>query len=368
MLKTLATILSVAGLAAVGVTIAESYGHSTQIGNLAHGLWWAMVTMTTVGYGDMVPVTNAGRLIAVVVMMAGIALVSIFTAAVSSSVITRRLKEGKGLSGIIDKGHIGILGWNSRAEDIIAVVEDEAIRHDRSLVLINRHSADEMESIKTKYHQLRLKFVFGDPTDEEVLRRASMDAAYAAIIIPDSENAGDNRPDEKTMLAALTMKSLNSKAIVVAHILDPANESHLRKANADHVVVDSKYSGYLVGAHVTSPGVPETFDMLLRGQQGIQIQRRSVPAAFVGKTFAELSSHFKSNQDCILLGFIKESQVSLLKDVLSDDYSSIDLFIKSELEAAGKGSLTSPRLDVNLNPPAEYVIQKNEVALVLDRV
>jgi voltage-gated potassium channel len=72
--KVLITIFAVAILAAIGVTFAEKYS-GTSLSSLSNGLWWALVTMTTVGYGDMTPVTGLGRIIAVVVMLSGVALV-----------------------------------------------------------------------------------------------------------------------------------------------------------------------------------------------------------------------------------------------------------------------------------------------------
>jgi len=53
------------------------------------GMWWALQTVTTVGYGDVTPESVPGRFVAVVVMLAGVALVTIVTAAVTSSFIAR---------------------------------------------------------------------------------------------------------------------------------------------------------------------------------------------------------------------------------------------------------------------------------------
>jgi len=54
------------------------------------GLWWAVQTVTTVGYGDKVPVTTAGRILAAIVMLQGIGLVTVITAAITSSFVGRQ--------------------------------------------------------------------------------------------------------------------------------------------------------------------------------------------------------------------------------------------------------------------------------------
>jgi len=57
-------------------------------GSLGDTLWWSAQTVTTVGYGDVVPETTGGRLIGVVIMMVGVTAVSLITALVTSSFIT----------------------------------------------------------------------------------------------------------------------------------------------------------------------------------------------------------------------------------------------------------------------------------------
>ena len=59
------------------VTFGLEYGHNDQFARLQDGLWWAFVTLTTVGYGDMVPVTSGGRIVAVFTMLFGIAVYSL---------------------------------------------------------------------------------------------------------------------------------------------------------------------------------------------------------------------------------------------------------------------------------------------------
>lgn len=62
-------------------------GHNPEVKNTWDGLWWAIVTITTVGYGDIVPKTTAGRLIAVVVMVVGIGFIAVLTGAIAERFI-----------------------------------------------------------------------------------------------------------------------------------------------------------------------------------------------------------------------------------------------------------------------------------------
>ena len=71
-------------VAAVQVTISERGVEGSNIKNFGDGLWWAVTTVTTVGYGDRFPVTTEGRILAVLLMLTGISLVGVITASVAS--------------------------------------------------------------------------------------------------------------------------------------------------------------------------------------------------------------------------------------------------------------------------------------------
>jgi voltage-gated potassium channel len=72
------------------VTVAEKHAHGATIHDYGQGLWWAIVTVTTVGYGDRVPVTPFGQGVAVILMLVGIGLIGVLTATVASYFIEQR--------------------------------------------------------------------------------------------------------------------------------------------------------------------------------------------------------------------------------------------------------------------------------------
>lgn len=72
------------GVAALAMLDAERHADGSEIGTYGQALWWAIVTVTTVGYGDISPVTGTGRVIAATLMISGIALLGIVTATLAS--------------------------------------------------------------------------------------------------------------------------------------------------------------------------------------------------------------------------------------------------------------------------------------------
>ncbi len=116
LIATLAVVLVVSGtlLWLVERTPGDSSGR--RISGLGDGLWWAAVTMTTVGYGDKVPHTFLGRLIAVLWMFTSIILVSLFTANASSIFTTARVESSVQTVEDLRRVAVGVAESSSGAE------------------------------------------------------------------------------------------------------------------------------------------------------------------------------------------------------------------------------------------------------------
>ena len=82
-------------LGATGVLILEENVPGAKITNLSDAIWWSLATVTTVGYGDVVPVTPEGRVLGVLVMIVGIAFLSIFISTLGATLVERRFRPDK---------------------------------------------------------------------------------------------------------------------------------------------------------------------------------------------------------------------------------------------------------------------------------
>lgn len=94
-IKVAVTAVFVSYIAAVQITISERSVEGSNIKTFGDGLWWAVTTVTTVGYGDRFPTTNEGRILAVMLMLVGISLVGVITASVASWFVRLSQEESK---------------------------------------------------------------------------------------------------------------------------------------------------------------------------------------------------------------------------------------------------------------------------------
>ncbi len=339
-----------------------------EFSRLLDSLWWGAVTITTVGYGDMAPVSNSGRLVAVMMMFGGIVLTSIFSGTIASIFVNRKIQEGRGLQEVNLKNHTIICGWNRNAIGIIESFSSLSKDRKTTLCLINEMDAEEFQMLKVKHSELDIKFVKGDFSSEKIQGRASAANAKAAIFIPDTSgnNTLDNA-DERTILGVLAIKSLNSEIITCAEVLKRENEGHLQRANVDSIIVNGEFSGFLLSNASVSQGIPRFVKEMLTVESEKSIHQVSIPGSFVGKTFMELSEYFLKNNRGIAIGIMSEEKKMSLDDMLSDDSSSIDAFIKRKFMEAeiDIGEEQEQGLDILISPSPDYNIKDTDSLFIL---
>ncbi len=353
------------GATTVGV-IEHTTGARDQFGSLSDAVWWALVTISTVGYGDKVPATGWGRVFTGILIFAGMACVSILTATVASVMTARRIKEGKGLEQIKFKGHTVICGWNRHVERVIeGIIQGTA--QEMAVVLINEMPEETVNEMLFKFRDTNIKYVRGDFVQESVLRRANLSEAHAAIILADDREGRQGSADDRTILATLTVKSIEPEVKVCAELLDAENEQHLRRADADEVITNGAYSGFFLANAAVAPGVTRTVQELLRHDLGNKFWNARIPANYVDRTFGELSDYFRKTHQAILIGLVREERGMELDDILTDDYSSIDQFIREQFDEAEKKLATDMggRIHLTVNPDAEALVGEQDQAIVI---
>ena len=340
-----------------------------ETGDISKGnnpFWWAIVTMTTVGYGDFSPETPEGRMFAVFIMFAGITLVSLLTASISSIFVAQKIREGKGLEKLNLSDHFILCGWNSNANKIINSIQ--LLNHNQrkiDLVLINDLSEEEITQLKTRFSKIKIHFVSGDFAQEETLHRASIVDSDTVIIIPNNLDNDQNSHDEKTIFATLTIKSIDASIRVVAYLLDRENLTHIKRAEADEVVVSDDFSLNILASHVIDPGVPQLSNQLINTNSDSRFIRKLIPQNFVGKKYGELFNHYRDKNGALLIGLYYEDENLGIGSILSADTSSLDNFIEQKLKEGGISLQEQSKVHVNVNPSADHIIKEGEKALLI---
>jgi len=162
----------------------------------------------------------------------------------------------------------------------------------------------------------------------------------------------------------LAIKTIAPKVRVSAEIIDRNNLPHLRRAKVDDVIVRGEYSGFFLASSILAPGLPQVMQELMSYGNKMQMVRRPIPGEYVGRQFRQLATHFRSQRNALLIGILSETKSLDLDEVLAGDTSAIDQFIKQKFAEAGEAE-GSERVKVELAPPDDYVIQKQDVAVLI---
>ncbi len=359
--------LNIVLLGGVGFLITERNQLQGSLGQmLLDSLWWAFVTMTTIGYGDIVPHTAWGRVVGSLVGLSGVVVLSIITAILASILVEKRIMEDRGLQRVRAVDHWVVCGWNSHAENVLVGLSKHS--SDSLVVLVNDLDPDHFADIRYQFKEkLRLKFVKGDYTHESVLDKASVGQAASCIILVDT--AGEHqilRSDERAIKGTLTIKSINPKVRVCVELLDRHSEPHLARARADEIIVRGEYTGLFLSSAACSPGLSRVVDELVGPRSAVTIERMTIPSEFLSKTYGELTRHLAQTQGCTALGLQKDVQEIKIDDILADDMSVIDKFIRRKFMESGTSledrlSASSPYL----NPPQDQKLESYTYAIVM---
>jgi voltage-gated potassium channel len=248
-------------------------------------LWWTIVTLTTVGYGDISPITIAGRLVATINMIVGVGVLAIFSASLASFLVSKKIKEDLGMSSFKFENHIVLCGWNYRAEVILKEFRQDSDFVNAPIILIadiDRKPIDDEN----------LYFIQGKVSDE-TLNKANIAHAKTAIILGD-DNLDHNARDATTILSTLTVESLASSVYTIVELMNPAYIDTCKKAHADEIIVSSHLSSMLISQAAINHGITYVISDLLTFQNGTnKLYKVPVPKSKVGLPFIDVFVHIK---------------------------------------------------------------------------
>lgn len=351
-------------LGGLGFSLLETQGESwvTRFGT---GIWWSLVTLTTVGYGDVVPQSFGGRLVGVGLMLGGVLSLSLLTATVASVFVERKFRRERGLEAIKTVNHILILGWHYDGE----VLLEQLLRRlpsPRPVVLVNQLPPEQLERLKERFPTFEVHYLWGDPSREDILEKVNVRMAYKAVILADrQEGETAAQVDQRTLLTALTLKSLNGKIRVLAELLQPENRPHLERAGVDEVLVRGQYDSLLLAGALASPGLYHILATLLT-VEGQNLWPVAVPPRYHGRTLGELAAYLKEKHQALPVAVYTEGQALALDDLLSGEPSGIDEFIRRKFTETGMTHLFGrTKVDCQINPPDTLILGPHQYLVVI---
>jgi voltage-gated potassium channel len=215
-------------------------------------LWWTIVTMATVGFGDYFPVTTGGRLlVGVPTILIGAGMLGYALSQFASFILRAERLTRRGLSVQKAVGHVLLCNCPPAARLLAVVAELRSLpgRDETAVILVD----GDLEELPEEIAKQNIRFVRGHPAREETLSRASIRQAARAVVL--ARDPRDPKSDDLTVATCLTLRHLRPDMAVVAECIDPENKEILRRAGCSSIVCALELTPALLAQETIDPGI-----------------------------------------------------------------------------------------------------------------
>ncbi len=260
--------------------------------------------MSTLGYGDLVPVTPGGRVVSIIAIFVGIILVALLTAMLVGRLVERVVNRmGRRVIGKLS-GHILILGWNENGLRIISELQSECGGTNETIVVMaDRERIDDLPA--------SIIFVSGDSTRLASLKKIAPGKAKVAVVLAD-QSSGSEGIDSRVILTTMALQRITDKKIrIICEVISAEDLEYLEGAGASEVIVRSTVAGDLISRTVHSPGVATLLRQILTSSGENHLERIRIPKKYYKKTFDEFLHDMRLETGSLPVALIRDGNTTL---------------------------------------------------------
>lgn len=284
--KAVALLVAIISIGVMGFAIVADLG-------FIDALYMTMITISTVGYSEVVALDQTGRLFAILFILLSITvfgyIVSIFTELLISGNFFQQLKNKRVKQQINKfKEHTIVCGFGRNGEQAV----DKLKKYKQDVVVVEL----DKELIKNLEIQ-KIQTIEGDATLDEVLIDAGILKAKNLITALPS--------DADNLFVVLTARQLNKQCKIISRASEESSYKKLKIAGADNIIMPDKIGGAHMATLVTTPDIVEFVDKItFSGDTAANLEEIAVnnlPKKFLGKSILDLD--LRKNTGCTVIGF-----------------------------------------------------------------
>lgn len=261
---------------------------------LIDGLYMTIITITTVGFSEVHPLTDGGKLFTVFLILISISIygyvVTVVSEYLSNSTLMEALKTNKILKKINAlEGHTIVCGYGRNGRQAASKLK----KFKKSCVVIEK-SPELLKEIEEE----GFLFIDGDATDDESLLKAGVENAQNLITALPS--------DADNLYVVLSSRQLNEKMTIVSRATNESTQKKLKIAGADNVIMPDKLGGEHMASLVVTPDLVEFVNRIsLDGENSANLEEIAVedlPKEYLLKSIRDLDLRRKTG--CSVIGFV----------------------------------------------------------------
>lgn len=342
------------------------YGNP-QFETVFDGIWAAIITLSSTGYGIKVAQSFLGKIFTFIIIFFGIGLISYLSGIFASLFVDRNSKARRGLMEYPKiKNHLVICGWSKRMKEILSyIVEESEELHSSEIVLLNNANPEQIEELREEKSLTDVKFVKGEFFAPVHLRRANIMSAKKVIVLADSLiKTSFAEIDSKTIMTVMTIKSISRDTYVCAELLDKKYEGNLKQASCDEILLSREMAKNIVASATISQGMAHVVYELLKGTESL-LKTMEIPSKFHGIEYYEFLKEV-GKKGVVVLGVLENAvPVNIMKmEALREAQKTTDISrLVQNLKDVKGMSVNNPYFA----PEKDYIIKKHSMAIVLER-
>jgi voltage-gated potassium channel len=292
---------------------------------LFDSFYWSIVTISTLGYGDIVPVTVPAKVLTIVTLFIQIFLLGYLISVITTTVNEESQRRALGTLGTDMKNHVIVLGYSDVGR---AAVRELLIQDQVVAVVVDR--PEQVAQVRTLGPEKRLFVTFGPSADKDILQRVNIAQAHSVVVCTSDDAAN--------MIAAINIRALAPQARIVVSVGRPELRETLRSAGVTYVASPADMGGRLCAEAAFEPDVAVAMEEITAADVKADMQeyllRESTPVSH--QTVGEAEGLIRTSTGCLLVGCARPG-------------------------ADGE-------FETTVNPPADHRLQPGDAILVLGTI
>lgn len=279
------------------LVIAERNSETASIHNLRDAVWYMIVTLTSVGYGDMVPTTFFGKAIGYLFIISSLLLLGVLISSMSSTIF-RMIEDNKlGYKGTTFENHIVCVGWNEFSRMVVY----EVLAANRNVAIVT-NKKDDVDLIYAQYGKENIFVLFSDYHNFESLLKTNPDKA--------SEVFFSFEDDTDSLIYIIEFLKYYPKPNLVVSIHNHNLKSTFHAAGAKYVVARNEIASKLVASYVFEPDVADlNIDLLSSAAHDEDFDNQQYLVTdknpYLNKNYDDAFVALKLKYNIVLLGITK---------------------------------------------------------------
>jgi voltage-gated potassium channel len=303
------------------LVLAESDGNDASIHSLWDAIWYSAVTLTTVGYGDMFPVTPRGQVIGLIFVFGSLGVIGFLLGNLFNLLADIKENRRLGRNGTQFINHIVVVGWNKFTHSVL-----EQLVNARIKAVVITHDKDDIDIIHEHFISTQIFVLYSEYEKYDYIReKANLDRAFCLFI-----NMSD---DTKNLVYLINYKQEFREDLKFPIAIDNRELFEtFEYAGADEIIFKDELASKLIASYIFEPDVAAYAEDLLSstkedGEFDIQEYRVIAKNIFLNRSYNEVFFEIRDHYGSILLGIVKniDGKKVLLKN--PSDHS-----VKIELE------------------------------------